>query len=85
MASPRASRLLVAAGLAIAIAVGPAAVVLGGQSAAVPSRTIADPASCLNSGSLHSPSLACVPGSAPDIVGLPNESQLTQDNSGHHH
>ena len=85
MASPRASRLLVAAGLAIAIAVGPAAVALGGQSAAVPSRTIADPASCLNSGSSHSPSLACVPGSTVDPGGLPSESQLTQDNSGHHH
>jgi hypothetical protein len=86
MASLRPSRLLFAAGLAIAVSAGPAVAVLGGQVAPSAPRTLADQAGCVNIGHKNSPSLQCAPGqSANGPVGLPNEQQLTDQNSQRHH
>ena len=81
MASPRASRLLAAAGLAIAIAAGPAVSHLAGDLAGPSARTLADVPGpgCANSGAKGSTSIACTPVPVAGGFGPQNESQLTQE------
>jgi hypothetical protein len=76
------SRPVFAAGLAIVIALGPAIAALGGQVGSSVPRTLADPAGCTNTGTKHSPSIQCAPSTVPGLgSGLPNEQQLTDQNS----
>jgi hypothetical protein len=71
--------LILAGGFAVAIAVAPAVAVLGGPTAPLAPRTVAQ-SDCTGGDSLDAYSLACV----PDVVpggGAPSEDALTAANS----
>ncbi len=79
--SRSATRLIGAAGFALAVAVAPAVALAAPTSS--PVRALADDgADCTTGESLDAYSLSCVPDIAPNTGGAPGEMQLTESNPG---
>jgi hypothetical protein len=79
-------RLILASGLAVAVAIVPSVGYFAGTATPRTYHTIADPSRCTVTKSGGSSSLVCVPGIVPGgIGGAPTQQQLTAKNAQRSH
>lgn len=86
MATIQARRLILASGLALAVAIVPSVGYFAG-TATRDHQTVAKPSTCTVTKSRGSSSLVCVPGIAPSGIGVgaPTQQELTAKNAQRSH